>query len=157
MYRYTIAALAILVIGGVAYLKLCPCVLLPGLWLAGEEVASPVEDWSFVNETGLCQVEVSSWRPHSVNLNCMSEGSELFISCSNCAEKSWSHTAIENPYGRIRIDGRVYPVHFKRILEPDELDTSWFAKERKLSRNSGDRPDHWWSFHLTSIELHRSE
>ena len=82
MFKYAIATILILAASATVYVNVCPCVLVPGLWLSGERINSPIEDWSFANEVGLCQVEVRSWRPHSVNLNCMSTGPDLFISCS---------------------------------------------------------------------------
>ena len=149
MFKYAIATILILAASATVYVNVCPCVLVPGLWLRGERVNSPMEDWSFAKEVRLCQVEVRAWRPHSVNLNCMSTGPELFISCSNCADKSWSKTALEHPRGLIRIDDRLYPVHFERVLDPARLDLAWRTRAMKLNRE-GARPEHWWSFQLTS-------
>ena len=136
-------------VGVAMYVSSCPCERLPGVWLSGEETAVPVHDWSFVNDAGLCQIQVNGWRPHAVNLNCMSAENALFISCSQCADKWWSATALTHPRGLIRVDGRLYPVNFERVLVPDELELAWQARARKLGRE-GSRPDHWWSFRLTS-------
>ena len=151
MLKYVIAAILALAAAAAVYIiTVCPCERMPGLWLSGETVESPVTDWSFANEVRLCQVEVRTWRAHSINLNCMSTGPDLFISCSNCAGKSWSNTALEHPLGKIRIDGKLYPVQFERVLDPGRLDLAWRTRAAKLKRDSGPRPDHWWSFQLTS-------
>lgn len=143
----------LLVVAGVGYLASCPCGNVPGAWLFGTEPASPVNDWSFVNDRDsvpLCQIEVTSWRPHSINLNCMAEGGELFLSCSRCAGKYWSDTALSNPAGRIRAAGTVYPVSFERITEASLLDRVWLARLNKIGAQPSPRPDHWWSFRLRS-------
>ena len=158
MLKYTVAAIFVVVAAAAVYVvTACPCERMPGLWLTGETVTTPVEDWSFANEAPLCQVEVRTWRPHSINLNCMSTGPELFISCSNCAGKSWSNTALTHPLGKIRIDGRLYPVRLDRVLDPDKLDLAWRTRAMKLQRDAVPRPDHWWSFQLTSQEKSGSE
>jgi hypothetical protein len=152
MLKYSIVGALVIALAAMAYIiNACPCERIPGLWLNGEEVTSPVTDWSFANQAPLCQVEVRSWRPHSVNLNCMSTGPELFISCSYCAEKSWSNTAISHPVGKIRIGERLFPVRFERIVEPDRLDLAWQTRAMKLGLDATARPDHWWSFELVSV------
>lgn len=146
--------LAVVVIGlGVGYLTACPCGPVPGAWLFGDKPSSAVADWSFVNDRAavpLCQIEVSTWRPHSVNLNCMADEGELFISCSNCADKQWSRDVQANPAAKIRAAGVVYPVEFSRVTQPSELDRAWRARLNKLQREDIPRPDHWWSFQLKS-------
>lgn len=142
----------LLVIGGVMFTTVCPCGPTPGAYLFGAEPEAPVTDWSFVNDEPLCQVEVTTWRPHSINLNCMSTpDGQLYVSCSNCASKSWSQTAVSNGEGRIRVGDIVYPVALRRVLDEAELDLAWATRAAKLKRDASPRPDHWWSFNLTSI------
>jgi len=152
----TVAAVAALGLLATAYLTTaCPCDRIPGIALWGEEQTEPVSDWEFANVVGLCQLQVSDGLlPQSLNLNCMSADGELFVSCSRCESKRWSNTALANPNGRIRIDGKVYQVVMTRLTDPEMLDNAWSARSAKL-RNlgrdvSGDRPDHWWSFQLNS-------
>ena len=96
--KTAVTVLAVLVLaGGVGYLSLCPCGPVPGAWLRGDAPVGPVADWSFVNDRDLaplCQVQITTWRPHSINLNCMSVDGELFVSCSRCAGKNWSNDAL---------------------------------------------------------------
>lgn len=139
-------------IGGAGWFWfVCPCERTPGGPLAGDEVTAAIQDWSFVNEVGLCQIEVDRGIPWSVNLNCMSEGGDLFLSCARCDGKAWSTAALSNPSGRIRVDGRVYPVTLTRVTDPDVLDIAWKARARKMGRGlDSPRLDHWWSFQLVS-------
>ncbi|MEM7219735.1 MAG: hypothetical protein AAF515_15310 [Pseudomonadota bacterium] len=145
------------VLGTVALLALviwqtrCPCEQLPGGWLLGEVEEAPVEDWSFANDARRCFLQVGRW-PHSVTLNCMADGQgRLYVSCSRCAGKYWSGVALDNPAGRLRANGIVYPVTMRRVTDAGELDHAWLTRANKvMPGESPPRPDHWWSFALTS-------
>jgi hypothetical protein len=140
-----------LLLAALYYLFACPCERIPGLYLLGEEVSEPIEDWSFVNETGLCQLQVAAVLPHSINLNCMSADGKLYLSCSSCDGKYWSETVLNNPQARIRINGRVYPVHIKRVEDAHTLKIAWQARGAKLKRGVGSPPpEDWWTFNLVS-------
>ncbi|MFN3237436.1 MAG: hypothetical protein ACE37D_10275 [Pseudomonadales bacterium] len=145
---------AVLLIGCIAaYLSLCPCGRLPGAWLTGDSPTAAVTDWSFVNDrevAPLCQVQITTWRPHSINLNCMAVDGELFISCANCEGKNWSQNALSHPNGHIRAGNVVYPVTFSRVIDPAKLDQAWQARLAKIGSDDVPRPGHWWSFQLTS-------
>ena len=133
------------------YFFYCPCARTPGGWLLGNEVSEPVVDWSFANEVPLCQIQVQSFLPHSVNLNCMSSGGQLFLSCASCDGKIWSTAALANPNARIRLNESVYPVTLARAEEPAVLDEAWRARAEKLGRPlDTPRPEHWWSFRVES-------
>jgi len=150
------ASFSILAVVGVLYwVTQCPCEQIPGVTLSGEETTEQVADWSFVNDAGSCQLQVDDGLlPQSLLLNCMSSGGELFISCSRCADKRWSNTALANPAGRILIEGTIYPINLQRLTDSDRLDYAWLARITKLRSMGGEppdhRPDHWWSFQLTS-------
>ena len=128
----------------------CPCDRLPGLTVHGEVQDIPVQDWSFANEVPLCSVQVQTWRPHAIVLNCMASEGELFVSCSRCEGKYWSSAALADPEGFIQVGPDVFPVRITRVTEGETLDRAWRARANKLGRDAGDRPDHWWSFNLTS-------
>lgn len=157
---YALAGVAVVAIGAAAvWFFTCPCERMPGAYLAGERVEEPVEDWSFANQVPLCQIQTSSgFIPHAINLNCMADSSgELFLSCSQCEGKRWSTAALENPAGYIRLDGLVYPINLRRLTESADLDNAWQTRARKLANLQGQtleeiaqRPDHWWSFQVTS-------
>jgi hypothetical protein len=141
----------------------CPCNRMPGLVLLGDVQQTPVTDWSFVNDIPLCQIQVyTGFIPHAVNLNCMAtpEG-ELFLSCSGCSTKYWSRGVGRDEPGRLRLNGRVYPVVLNRVADEAVLDRAWAARVKKLQVHGGGpynpvpavdatRPDSWWSFQLRS-------
>ena len=144
-------ALGLTIVAALAVMTtVCPCGPAPGLWLLGEKVEEPITDWTFANSEPLCQIQVNTWRPHSINLNCMSANKALYVSCSKCADKSWSNVALANPQAMIRIGENVYPVNLSRLTEATALDIAWTARLAKIDRPSTPRPDHWWSFQLSS-------
>jgi quinoprotein glucose dehydrogenase len=49
----------------------------------------------------------------------------LYLSCARCDGKAWSTAAISNSAGRIRIDGKVYPVTLTRVEEGGLLEVAW--------------------------------
>ncbi|MEM7080420.1 MAG: hypothetical protein AAF513_17515 [Pseudomonadota bacterium] len=153
MRKVMLGFAVVLVLGGFLYTGVCPCGPVPGAYLFGEVQDEPVGDWSFVNDlevVPLCQLQVSTWRPHSINLNCMADDGRLFVSCSNCADKSWSNDALRYPHGRLRAAGKVYPVLMRRLIDGRRLDTAWAARLRKIGSETKPRPEHWWSFELAS-------
>ncbi len=155
MLKSVLLLVLVSVVGGIAYLAYaCPCDRIPGLRLSGSEVADEVTDWSFVNGAPLCQLEVSGVLPHSINLNCMSDGPNLYLSCSRCEGKYWSGVALEQGQGRLRVAESVYPVTLSRVIKTEELDHAWSVRAQKLSKfgrgTDAPRADHWWSFRLAS-------
>jgi hypothetical protein len=155
-----LSGLAVLLLAAAAvWFFSCPCERMPGAYLSGEQVEEPVQNWGFANGVELCQIQTRSGiLPHAINLNCMADANgDLFLSCSQCEGKRWSTAALENPAARIRLDGQVYPVSLRRLRDSSELDNAWITRARKLADLRGQsvdeipqRPDHWWSFQVTS-------
>jgi hypothetical protein len=152
MLRWLGAILGIAVLAAAfAFWFVCPCARVPGGALSGEVATVPVTDWSFVNGVPLCQLQVNRGIPWSINLNCMSDGGALYVSCSRCAGKVWSQAALDDPQGYLRAGAVVYPVTMTRLVDPAALDVAWSARVRKLGLEpDAPRPDHWWSFELES-------
>lgn len=159
-----LVALLLVVAGGVGvWTTTCPCDRVPGFVLLGEMQTAPVTDWSFANDVALCQIQITAGViPHAINLNCMAtpEG-ELFLSCSGCADKYWSSHVGANERGRLRLNGRVFPVVLSRVHDDAVLDRAWAARITKLQVQGGGpynpvpppdakRPPTWWSFQLRS-------
>ena len=143
------------VAGFLTWFLYCPCERTSGGYLLGEEAAEAVTDWSFANDMDsvpLCQIQVDAGLlPHSINLNCMSDQGELFLSCSGCDGKRWSTAVAENPSARLRAGDVVYPVTVTRVMDPGTLDRAWIARAAKLGRPTDTpRQDGWWSFQVVS-------
>lgn len=145
----------IVVAGFVTWFFYCPCERTPGGYLLGEAASEPVADWSFANDVStvpLCQIQVDAGLlPHSINLNCMADNGELFLSCASCDGKRWSTAVLENPEARLRAAGVVYPVTVTRVTDPDTLDRAWIARAAKRGRPTDTpRQKGWWSFRVIS-------
>jgi hypothetical protein len=159
-----LAALVIVAATGITvWTRSCPCNRIPGLALLGDVQETPVTDWSFVNDIPLCQIQVyAGFIPYAVNLNCMATpDGELFLSCSGCSDKYWPGYVGQNEPGRLRLNGRVYPVVLSRVQDEAVLDRAWEARAKKLQVHGeptynpapapdAKRPESWWSFHLRS-------
>ena len=160
LLKIGLPAFAVLTVGAVSiWAYTCPCERTPGIYLSGERVRQPVNDWSFANQVELCQIQTRSGIiSHAINLNCMAdEDGELFLSCAQCDGKRWSTAALLNPAGYVRLDGLVYPVNFEKLEAESELDIAWRSRALKLAILRGsaigevaERPDHWWSFRVSS-------
>ena len=149
--KWLIAVAVLVVAAALTAYFYCPCSRLPGGHLFGDEASAPVADWTFANDVPLCQVEVDAGLPHSVNLNCMSTEGRLYLSCASCEGKRWSSAALENPSARLRVGDVVYPVTLARVTDAAELDVAWRARAAKTGAPAdAPRPDHWWSFRVTS-------
>ena len=130
----------------------CPCERMPGTVLLGSQIDAPVSDWSFANDVRLCQIEVQGVIPWSVNLNCMADAQgALYLSCARCDGKYWSGRALAHPDARVRIGVDLYPVRLSRVQEAARLDHAWRTRAAKTGMGADSpRPDHWWSFAVTS-------
>ena len=159
-----LAALIIVMVGGIGvWTTTCPCNRMPGFMLLGDVQTTPVTDWRFVNDVPLCQIQVfAGVMPHAVNLNCMATpDGQLYLSCGGCEGKFWGRHVEENAHGRLRLNGRVYPVIFAKVTDQAELDRAWAARVKKLQVYGEEpynptpppdakRPRAWGSFRLRS-------
>ena len=145
----------LVVAGFLTWFLYCPCERTSGGYLLGEEASEPVTDWSFANDMAavrLCQIQVDAGLlPHSINLNCMADNGELYLSCSGCDGKRWSTAVLDNPQARLRAGSVVYPVTVTRVTDPETLDRAWVARAAKLGRPTDTRrQEGWWSFRVVS-------
>lgn len=152
MIKMALAVILLTALGlGATYWYVCPCETIPGGPVQGTVDRTPVEDWNFVNDieaVPLCQIQVDFTIPRSMNVNCMSTGGDLFVSCSNCANKQWSARAVKYPDGFIKAGDKVYPISYERVMNDEMLDRVWYARLAKIDADMAPRPDHWWTFRL---------
>src|SRR5205085_3774575 len=128
--KYVLIGLAVIAVSAVlTWFFTGPCGPIPGAYLFGKATKEPVKDWSFANQVSLCQIEISTALPHSINLNCMATPQgNLYLSCSNCEPKYWSRGVLKNPHSRLRMNGNVYQVNLTRVTDPMEMDQAWEAR-----------------------------
>ena len=152
MIKWIISAVIVLAAAAfLSYWYVCPCEVVPGGPVQGAVDRTPVEDWHFVNDitaVPLCQIQVDFTIPRSMNVNCMSTGGDIFVSCSSCAGKAWSARALKYPDGFVKVGSTVYPISYERVTDEAMLDRVWYARLAKLDADLVDRPTDWWTFRL---------
>jgi len=84
----------------------------PGFWLAGEDVASPVDDWQFTDQIDEIFIETRSWYgiPHSTTIWCVHVANELYIGSYGEEKKYWEINILRDNRARVRIRGKIYDV-----------------------------------------------
>jgi hypothetical protein len=116
----------------------------PGLWLRGERVDEPVDDWSFSDAHPEIFVETRTWYgvPHSVTTVCASDGANLYVPSvfvdggSFPGAKFWTRNVARDPAVRVKIGERVF--EREAVLVEDAAE-----RERALSRFAAKYP--FWS------------
>jgi hypothetical protein len=109
-----------------------------GLWLTGEVVREPVENWDWVLQVddpvrgNSVMIETRTWYgiPHSVNINLVPRGEQLYISGSEQDfrlekefphSKRWWANVERDPRVRIKIDGKLYEMTVALMADRDEI------------------------------------
>lgn len=95
-----------------------PLLVFPGGELSGTEVAEPVADWSFADDT-FVDLETRPDDPYSVELNYILRGGELYIDPAE--GKRWLGHIREDPRVRVRFGDQIYRATAVLVGEPGEL------------------------------------
>jgi hypothetical protein len=103
-----------------------PHARMPGLWLSGELVTTPVTDWSFTDKVQNVQLQTNTWYgiPHSVNINCASYKGQLYLDSFYAAGmtyphgRSWNENVARDPHVRIRIGDKLYDRRLVVVTDP---------------------------------------
>jgi hypothetical protein len=103
----------------------------PGLWLRGERVTSPVTDWSFTDKIRRIkiQTQTSYLLPHSVTIWCAVYNGNLYL--SSYRGRLWVEDIIHDPHVRLKIAGRLYDRTLSVISDPAEKAAVLQAKGKK--------------------------
>lgn len=110
----------------------------PGLWLKGEVVTEPMDNWDWVLEVdhpvrgNTIMLETKTWYgvPYSVTILPTPRGESLYIGGSARGErlsrefphyKQWWANVERDPRVRLKIDGRIYEMTAALVHDPQEL------------------------------------
>ncbi len=110
----------------------------PGFWLTGEVVTEAVTNWDFINQVNhpvrgnSIMLETQTWYgvPHSVTVNAVPRGDELYLSGSAQGErleaefpnnKAWWANIERDPRVRIKIDGKIYEATVALVQDRNEV------------------------------------
>src|SRR3984893_7906002 len=85
---------------------------IPGLWLTGDLVTTPVTDWSFTDKVSTIKLPTQGrfLLPHSVTINCLAYNSQLYVTSVYPAgpPRSWNENVMRDPHVRIKIGDKLY-------------------------------------------------
>jgi hypothetical protein len=112
---------------------------MPGLWIKGDLVTTPVTDWSFTDkiETVKIQTNTGYLLPHSVTTNCVSYNGQLYLTSLYRAGltypqgRSWNTNVARDPHVRIKIGNNVYDRRLFLVTDPTEYDGVYQMKRKK--------------------------
>ena len=112
----------------------------PGLWLKGELVREPVDNWDWVQDVehpvrgSTIMLETRTWYgiPYSVTILPTPRGENLYIGGSARGErlsrvfphyKQWWANVERDPRVRLKIDGKIYEMTAALVHDPVELES----------------------------------
>ncbi len=105
----------------------------PGLRLAGEVIADPVEDWSFTDGNPEIYIEVATpyLVPHSVTIVCAALDGRLYVGARHPTTKRWVAFVERDPNVRLKIGERVYERRLEVIDDPTKHEAVFHAYAAK--------------------------
>jgi hypothetical protein len=104
---------------------------MPGLWLKGERVTSPVTDWSFTDKVQQIKIQTQTpfLLPHSVTIWCAVYNGNLYV--SSYRGRLWVEDTIRDPHVRLKIADQVYDRDLSVVNDPAEKAAVLQAKGKK--------------------------
>jgi hypothetical protein len=101
---------------------------MPGLWLKGNVVTTPVTDWSFVDQYQTVKVQTRDrlWLPHSITTYCVTYNGQLYLTSVYQAGlqyphgRHWNENVARDPHVRIKIGDNLYDRTLVYITDPAE-------------------------------------
>ena len=123
----------------------------PGLWLSGELVTTPVEDWSFSDAFPEIYLESRTWYriPHSVTISCATHNGQLYLFTIYYQggefpeAKFWNRNVVRDPRVRLKIGSQLFEQKVALITDPAEREIALQAFERKypLVKELSEKPE----------------
>jgi hypothetical protein len=104
---------------------------LPGLWLKGEPVSTPVTDWSFTDQIPQIKIQTQTpfLLPHSVTIWCAVYNGNLYV--TSYRGRQWVENIIRDPHVRLKIADKVFDRGLTVVDDPAEKAAVLQAKGRK--------------------------
>jgi hypothetical protein len=118
----------ILLLVALSIIGLAPRERTPGLWLKGNLVTTPVQDWSFAGQVSSVQVQTRTWYliPHSVMIYCAVYNGQLYVDSfyppgvEYPHGRSWNEDVARDPRVRIKIGNNLYDVSLSHDTDPSD-------------------------------------
>jgi hypothetical protein len=108
---------------------------IPGLWLTGDLVTTPVTDWSFTDQVPTIKLQTQSrfLLPHSVTINCVAYNGQLYVTSTYSAgsPRIWNVNVMRDPHVRIKIGDKLYDRTLFVVTDQAERQGLLEAKAKK--------------------------
>ncbi len=108
---------------------------IPGLWLTGNLVTTPVTDWSFTDKVPTIKLQTQSrfLLPHSVTINCLDYNGQLYVSSVFPAgtTRSWNDNVMRDSRVRIKIGDNLYDRTMVLVTDPAEVKSVLQVRAKK--------------------------
>ena len=108
---------------------------IPGLWLTGDLVTTPLTDWSFTDQVPTIKLQTQSrfLLPHSVTINCVAYNGSLYVTSTYPAgrPRGWNVNVMRDPHVRIKIGDKLYDRTLVVVTDPAERQGLLEAKAKK--------------------------
>jgi hypothetical protein len=103
----------------------------PGLWLKGDPVTTPVTDWSFTDQIPEIKIQTQTpyLLPHSVTIWCAVYNSNLYVTSGR--GKEWVEDIMRDPHVRLKIGEQVFDRTISIVNDPSEKAAVMEAKAKK--------------------------
>ena len=103
----------------------------PGLWLKGEPVTTPVSDWSFTDQIPQIKIQTQTpfLLPHSVIIWCAVYNGNLYV--TSYRGRQWVENIVRDPHVRLKIADKVFDRTLSMVDDPVEKAAVLQAKGRK--------------------------
>ena len=108
---------------------------LPGLWLKGEPVSTPVTDWSFTDQIPQIKIQTQTpfLLPHSVTIWCAVHDGNLYV--TSYRGRQWVENIIRDPHVRLKIADKVFDRTLSIVDDP--------AEKAGVLQSKGRKYPHW--------------
>jgi hypothetical protein len=103
----------------------------PGLWIKGDPVTTPVTDWSYTDKIPEIKIQTQTpfLLPHSVTIWCAVYNGNLYV--TSYRGRMWAEDIIRDPRVRLKIADRVFDRTLTVVDDPAEKAGVLEAKGKK--------------------------
>ena len=131
----TVVALLAVALATLRVVGLPPRNQRPGLWLSGDVVEAPVNDWAFTDAFPEIQVQTRTWYvlPHSVTAMCASVDGQLYLASfyAGGPRRLWNRNVARDPRIRVKIGNQLFDRKVIPLADSVETERVFEAYARK--------------------------
>jgi hypothetical protein len=114
---------------------------IPGLWLNGSVVTTPVADWSFAGNYRTLEIQTHTpyFLPHSVTVACITYMGQLYVGSiyepgfEYPRGRSWNEYVARDARVRVKVGGNLYDATLVHITDPALVNAVLQAEQAKFS------------------------